>query len=236
MAILSRMPAVVVRPSQLLPFGERWSANGGKLSRTPPNSSSQLGHVFDEAVGRALSLMLGNVPVVPPINADALVAPEADCVEVGPTRIIGGIRAQNFDVCYRPDGIRFTFDSKTLNDAKSVQKNYQNMINDLATEATTVHTRFPYAIVGFMVVIPKPCLSEPQRSVLIRTLDRLAKRVNVTNLFHLAEAISLVVWHPETGDIDAHIPPEKSKLRIENFSGFVETAYLTRYEGFPPHG
>jgi len=236
MAILSRMPPVVIEPSQLLPFGQRWSENGGSLSRTPPNSSTQLGQVFDQAVGHALSVMLGSIPVVPPVNSNALVAPEADCVEVGPTRIIGGIRPQNFDVCYRPDGIRFAFDSKTLNDAKSVQKNYQNMINDLATEATTVHTRFPYAIVGFMVVVPKPCLSEPQRSVLIRTLDRLAKRVNVTNLFHLAEAISLVVWHPETGSIDAHIPSRHSKLRIENFSGLVEAAYFARYEGFPPHG
>jgi hypothetical protein len=180
--------------------------------------------------------MLGNIPVVPPVNADALVAPEADCVEVGPTRIIGGIRAQNFDVCYRPDGIRFTFDSKTLNDTKSVQKNYQNMINDLATEATTVHTRFPYAIVGFMVVIPNPCLAEPQRSVLTRTLDLLGRRVNVTNLFHLAEAISLVVWSPETGSIRADVPPHDSRLRIEKFSAFVQAAYLARYEGFPPHG
>lgn len=29
------------------------------------------------------------------------------------------------------------------------------MINDLGTEATTVHTRFPYAIVAFLVVVPK---------------------------------------------------------------------------------
>ena len=110
------------------------------------------------------------------------------------------------------------------------------MINDLATEATTVHTRFPYAVVGFMVVVPEPCLSEPQRSVLIRTLDLLARRTNVTNLFHLAEAISLVVWHPETGSIDARVPDWQSRLRIENFSGLVETAYLARYQGFPPHG
>jgi len=48
-------------------------------------------------------------------------------------------------VGYRPDGLRFAFDSKTLNDKKSIGKNWQNMINDLATEATTVHSRFPYA-------------------------------------------------------------------------------------------
>jgi len=229
------MPQVVVEPAEVLPFGQQWAANGGRLSRTPPHSSSQLGRVFDQGVARALAVMLGGVPVVPPINADALVAPQPDCVEAGPTRTIGGVRPQNFDVCYRPDGIRFVFDSKTLNDSESVGKNYQNMINDLATEATTIHTRFPYAVVGFMVIIPEPCLSEPQRSALIGTLDRLARRVNVTNQAHLAEAISLAVWQPDTGAISPDVPSASSSLRMEAFSRFVETAYLTRYKGLPPH-
>jgi len=32
-------------------------------------------------------------------------------------------------VGYRPDGIRFAFDSKTLNDQESIAKNWQNMIS-----------------------------------------------------------------------------------------------------------
>ncbi|MDP2935994.1 MAG: hypothetical protein Q8O86_05835, partial [Dehalococcoidia bacterium] len=72
-------------------------------------------------------------------------------MEVGPVHIVGGVRPQNFDVGYRPDGVRFAFDSKTINDLDSVRKNWQNMVNDLATEATTVHSRFPYAVVAFMV-------------------------------------------------------------------------------------
>ena len=52
-------------------------------------------------------------------------------VEVGPVRVIGGVRPQNFDVGYRPDAIRFAFDSKSLNDRESIGKNWQNMINDL---------------------------------------------------------------------------------------------------------
>lgn len=66
-------------------------------------------------------------------------------MEVGPTRVIGGIRPQNFDVAYRPDGVRFAYDSKTLNSRNSLGKNYQNMLNDLGTEAATVHIRFPSA-------------------------------------------------------------------------------------------
>ena len=154
MAILQQMPPVVIPEIDLQPFGQRWTANDGALSRTPPQSSSQLGNLFDAAVGHALGTMLGGISVLPPASANALVPPEPDCVEVGPVRIIGAVRPQNFDVGYRPDGVRFAFDSKTLNDLESVRKNYQNMINDLATEATTVHARFPYALVAFMVIVP----------------------------------------------------------------------------------
>ena len=229
------MPKIVVAPSVLRPFGEQWTANGGSLSRTPPHSSSQLGQRFDDAVAKALAAMLGGIPVLAPTSSNALVAPESDCVEVGNTRTVGGVRPQNFDVCYRPDGVRFAFDSKTLNDLESVRKNYQNMINDLATEATTVHTRFPYAVVAFAVVVPEPCLVSPQREALIGTLDRLARRVNVTNHAHLAEAISLVIWQPATGRVNLDVPREDSRLRIEKFSSQVQVAYFSRYEGLPPH-
>jgi len=150
-------------------------------------------------------------------------------------RIIGGIRPQNFDVGYRPDGVRIAFDSKTLNDRKSIQKNYQNMINDLATEASSVHSRFPYAVVAFMVIVPSPCLAGRQRSALIGTLERLAKREMTNDPAHLAEVISLVVWDPATGTIDDGIPAHDSSTRLERFSSSLERIYLARYSGMDPH-
>jgi hypothetical protein len=194
----------------------------------------QLGEVFDARVGAALAAMLGNIPIVRP-NAASLLPQQVDCVEVGPCRLVGGVRPQNFDVGYRPDGIRFAFDSKTLNDAKSVQKNYQNMINDLATEATTVHTRFPYAVVAFLVAVPTPCLESPQKEALTETLERLGQRSSPLDLAHKAEAISLVLWDPGTGRIDPSWPGEGSALRIELLSQQIERAYVTRYKGLPPH-
>jgi hypothetical protein len=158
-----------------------------------------------------------------------------DCVEVGEFRVIGGVRPQNFDVGYRPDGVRFVLDSKTLNDLDSVRKNYQNMINDLATEATTVHSRFPYAIVTFIVIVPQPCLVEPQRSALVGTLERLSGRELVDQPNHLAEAISLVVWEPKSGTISPTLPNPASPLRLEKFSTVVEAVYQNRYKGLPPH-
>ncbi|MGH9109570.1 MAG: hypothetical protein ACRDY3_08965, partial [Acidimicrobiales bacterium] len=201
----------------------------------PPESSLELGAFVDGLVGAAVARMLGGVPVVRPASPAALTPPEPDCVEVGPVRIVGGVRPQNFDCGYRPDGVRFAFDSKTLNDKKSVGKNYQNMINDLATEATTVHSRFPYAVVAFMVVIPAPCLAEPSRSAIIATLERLGSRRLVDEPVHRAEAMALVLWEPETGEVLQDRPRPGSSVRLERFSEAIEGMYVDRYKGLPPH-
>jgi hypothetical protein len=193
------------------------------------------GLTFDRAVGKALSTMLGGIPIEEYKSASTLLPPKPDCVEVGPARVIGGIRPQNFDVAYRPDGVRIAYDSKTLNDQSSIQKNWQNMVNDLGTEATTVHTRFPYAIVGFIVAVPKPALRASQQADLIRTLERLATRDHVIDQAHLAEAIAFVVWNPETGEIDQDVPGSDSHLRYEKFMSKIHRCYVERYKGLPPH-
>ena len=235
MAALAPMPPVVVSPAMLAPFGTAWQLHQ-KLGRTPPHSSSRLGQQFDSAVASSLAVMLGGIPVLPPTKSTSLVAPTQDCVECGPVRVIGGIRPQNFDVGYRPDGVRFAFDSKTLNDTKSVGKNWQNMLNDLATESTTVHSRFPHAVVAFIVAFPTPCLSASLQGPVIETLERLARRVSVHDSPFLAESVALVLWDPANGQIDATIPPAGSPLRIEAFHLPIEATYVSRYRGLPPHG
>lgn len=234
MAKLAPLPPLAINPDQLIPFGNEWKARGGSIGRTPPYSSDALGKLFDNAVGQALSVMLGGISIVIP-SPTALLATSADCVEVGPVRIVGGVRPQNFDVGYRPDGVRFAFDSKTLNDAKSIGKNWQNMVNDLATEATTVHSRFPHALVAFMVICPEPSIGGSQRSALIETLERLARRVGVEAPVYMAEVISFVLWNSEDGSINPISPAPASPLRIEKFSSQVETIYVNRYKGLPPH-
>lgn len=204
-----------------------------------PNSfdrkqSMNFASFIDMAFGQALAQMLGNIDIVTP-SPTSLLPENSDCVEVGPVRIIGGIRPQNYDAAYRPDGPRVVFDSKTLNEADSIRKNWQNMVNDLATEASTVHTRFPYAIVSFMILLPKPALEAKQEHDIIRTLERLGTRRSVIDQHHLAEAISLVVWDPETGEVCNDVPHPDSILRIERLHEIIEPIYYERYKGLPPH-
>lgn len=247
MATLSQMPPISLAPAQLQTWGTVWTSTVGSTNSagnpTTKNSNCfdkkqamDFGkEVIDPAFANALATMLGGIPVRSPSSGNALLPPVPDCVELGNTRIIGGVRPQNFDVAYRPDGVRVAYDSKTLNDSKSVQKNWQNMVNDLATEATTVHTRFPYALVVFVVIIPRPSLMPAQEFDIVRTLERLGSRRNVLDQNHLAEAVSLIIWDPVTGSIDNNTPTANSNLRLDRLSDTISELYLQRYKGLPPH-
>jgi hypothetical protein len=239
--LADHMPLLNISVDELKRWGHLWLGESnpetGKSKRPEcfdRHQSVNFASFIDAEFARVLAVMLGGIPVERP-SGNALLPSIPDCVEIGPVRIIGGIRPQNFDAAYRPDGPRVVFDSKTLNDFKSVGKNWQNMVNDLATEAATVHTRFPYALVAFIVVIPKPALGSKQEADIIRTLERLGTRNDVLDQTHLAEALSLIIWNPETGEIDPSIPSQDSNLRIEKFSDMLYPHYLNRYKGLPPH-
>jgi hypothetical protein len=231
MASLQPMPSILLPIAELAQIAQAWDEATFTL---PKALGERLGKLCDQTVGVCLSQMLGGVPVVLPAKSTSLLPPQADCVEVGPARVIGGIRPQNFDVAYRPDGIRFAYDSKTLNTRASLSKNYQNMINDLGTEAATVHTRFPSAIVAFIVAVPEPCLGNHRRN-LTAALVRLSGRRSTSGDVHKAEAIGFLVWNPATGSVDPNWPTPDSPLRIEKFSSQIEGCYLDRFAGLPPH-
>ena len=232
MATLGDIGAIETNGTRLRRLGLKWRHAGGSLPRK--KDQTRIGKVFDKAIAEAVAVMLGGIPIATP-NQNAITPAGPDCVELGPTRVAGGVRAQNFDVGYRPDGPRFVFDSKTLNSMSSVRANYQNMINDIATEATTVHTRFPYAVVAFLVAIPEPCLPDLQRAALIATLERLNGREGVDEPSHLAEAIALVLWDPETGEPHLGSPGRDAPLGMGTFARSIEQTYAGRYKGLPPH-
>lgn len=240
-ALADSMPPLSISQEVLRTWGQLWlkadNQETGKAKK--PNAfdrkqSVNFATFIDRSFADCLATMLGGIPIVSS-RRGILSPPRPDCVEIGNVTVIGGVRPQNFDVAYRPDGLRIAFDSKTLNDEKSVRKNWQNMINDLATEATTVHTRFPYAIVTFVVVIPRPALATQQEIDITRTLERLGTRKDVLDQTQLAEAISFIIWDPATGAIDNNTSPQRSNLRVETLSATLYPPYVARYKGLPPH-
>lgn len=249
MASMQNIPDIVFDADILKAWGAKWRSTvgsqkkDGTITTKKPNCFDKkqgmdfTKEVIDPVVASALVTMLGNIPIVSPQSNTTLLPPpeHPDCVEIGDTKVVGGVRPQNFDIAYRPDGIRIAYDSKSLNDAKSIKKNWNNMINDLAAEASTVHIRFPFALVLFFVVIPKSALHTNQAVDIIRTLERMNGRDSVLGENHKAESIALVVWDPDTGEIDVTCPAADSSLRLEMFAKRIEETYLSRYKGLPPH-
>src|SRR4051794_5389644 len=106
MPVLRQMPPIVVPTEELQNFGQLWLQQNNLTKK----DQSLLGKVFDRAVGISLAEMLGGLPISTPSSTTLLPHPD-DSVEVGTVRIVGGIRPQNFDVGYRPDGVRFAYDT-----------------------------------------------------------------------------------------------------------------------------
>jgi hypothetical protein len=134
------MPEIDIDTTELKEWGTRWlgTKNAEKGTKKAAHcfdrqQSVNFASFIDLAFGRALSAMLGGIPIDTPSSSDLLPA-KPDIVEVGPVQIVGGVRPQRFDAAYRPDGPRIVFDSKTLNEEKSIGKNWQNMINDLGVK------------------------------------------------------------------------------------------------------
>lgn len=240
-ALADHMPTIVPSKAYLKEWGAKWLGTVGSNGKAKEafcfdkKQGMDFGKEFDLAFGRALAEMLGGIDVVEVTANGSLLPPQPNCVEVGGARIIGGIRPQNFDAAYRPDGPRVVLDSKTLNDEKSVGKNWQNMVNDLSTEAATIHTRFPYCVVVLVFAVPRPALKAKQQRDVVRTLERLGSRNDVLDQDHLAEAIALVVWDPATGELDPDVPGPNSPIRLENVNTRIYDAYTKRYQGLPPH-
>ncbi|WP_207801671.1 hypothetical protein [Mycobacterium uberis] len=162
--------------------------NGSSARNSPKKDEMDSGTLIDVTVRGALSMMLSNIPVAVP-TASQLQPSQPDYVEVGSVQIVGDVWPQNFDVGYQPDGARITFDSKTLNNHDSVEKNWQDTLNDLATEAT----QFPSAVVGFAVAIPTTCLApRAQTNTIIGTSAWLGSRKLVNKPDHRAKTMSLV--------------------------------------------
>lgn len=88
MAVLTRMPDLEIPPDALRQIAGSWDPAQEALAK---EDGERLGRLCDQTVGEALATFLGGVPIRTPNPRDLL--PESpDCVEIGPARVIGGIR------------------------------------------------------------------------------------------------------------------------------------------------
>lgn len=182
--------------------------------------------------------------------ANALVAdlrarlPQMGEVKAAETPVSGALRIARADVSeMNPlDGLRLAIELKPVNLA--VGRAIWNRFGDIRSFAVNLHLKFPFAVVGGVLVIPtyeEKKKNEPDRESIInvstvhliqRAIKRLVRaggRRTEGDAPHLLEGVGVVVYDPTAGAIHATIPSPDSGLRWEDFIANLAAAYDSRF-------
>ena len=196
--------------------------------------------------------------------------PNISNLEVGERVVSGALRTVNADVSeiHPLDGLRLAIELKPVNLA--VGRAIWNRFGDIRTFAVNLHLRFPFAVVGGVLVIPTYELRKSSKKVeegeeteeaeeleldiaeeageieasrsnrkdtthlIKRAVNRLVRaggRERDSDAPHLLEAISVIVYDPDTGQLMPDLPPKGSGLRWDEFVDDLVRAYEARFEG-----
>jgi hypothetical protein len=191
---------------------------------------------------------------------------------VGEQKVSGALRSVNADVSeiHPIDGLRLAIELKPVNLA--VGRAIWNRFGDIRTFAVNLHLKFPFCVVGGVLVIPTyeelgtreaqeaeteeaaiaegTDVSSPEpekvvtggttaprrrdtRPLINRAVARLVRaggRRTEADAPHLLEGIAVVIYDPESGAIDADIPPPGSGLRWSEFIDTLVASYEARFE------
>jgi hypothetical protein len=182
--------------------------------------------------------------------------------------VSGALRTVNADVSelHELDGLRLAIELKPVNLA--VGRAIWNRFGDIRTFAVNLHLRFPFAVVGGVLVIPTYELKKSSKdeeeadteeleeleldvaeeegdvaatagtrkdttALIRRAVNRLVRaggRERDSDAPHLLEAISVVVYDPDTGQLHPDLPPPGCRLRWDEFVDDLVKSYEARFE------
>jgi hypothetical protein len=97
-------------------------------------------------------------------------------------------------------------------------------------EGTDISSTELEGIVTSAVITPR---RRDTRALINRAVARLVRaggRRTEADAPHLLEGIAVVIYDPDSGSIDAHIPPAGSGLRWNEFIDTLVAAYEARFE------
>ena len=152
--------------------------------------------------------------------------------------VAGALRTVQADVSesHKLDGLRLAVELKPVNLA--VGRAIWNRFGDIRTFAVNLHLKFPFAVVGGVLVIPTYELTKKGRkkettTLINRAIERLVRaggRRSEAEAAHLLEGIAVVVYDPDTAEISSVLPEPGSSLRWEEFIGALAASYRARFE------
>lgn len=154
----------------------------------------------------------------------------------GEQMVSGALRAAKADVSemHRLDGLRLAVELKPVNLA--VGRAIWNRFGDIRTFAVNLHLKFPFAVVGGVLVVPTTEETATGRKstkhLISRAVNRLVRaggRRTEGDAPHLLEGIAVVVYDPQSGRLDPALPSKGTGLRWSEFVETLANAYNTRF-------
>jgi hypothetical protein len=157
--------------------------------------------------------------------------------EAGERKVAGALRVVKADVSeyHELDGLRLAVEIKPVNLA--VGRAIWNRFGDIRAFAVNLHLKFPFAVVGGVLVIPtyeerNDGTTKATTHLIQRAVGRLVRaggRRTEGDAPHLLEAIAVVVFDPATAKLAPDLPPKKSGLRWDDFVTQLATVYDSRF-------
>ncbi len=154
----------------------------------------------------------------------------------GEQMVSGALRTAKADVSemHSLDGLRLAVELKPVNLA--VGRAIWNRFGDIRTFAVNLHLKFPFAVVGGVLVVPTSeeasTGQKSTRHLIVRAVNRLVRaggRRTEGDAPHLLEGIAVVVYDPQTGQLDPELPSIGTGLRWPEFVDALANAYNTRF-------
>jgi hypothetical protein len=157
----------------------------------------------------------------------------------GELEVAGALRTARADVSesHQLDGLRLAVEIKPVNLA--VGRAIWNRFGDVRAFAVNIHLKFPFAVVAGVLVVPtwEWSASGTSKTPTLHIIDRLVRRLQRTrrreteaDAPHLLEALTVVVYDPDTGDLNPAVPPHGFGLRWDEFVSIVAETYDIRFD------
>ncbi|MCH7483742.1 MAG: hypothetical protein IIA90_01175 [Chloroflexi bacterium] len=159
----------------------------------------------------------------------------------GEREVSGALRIAKADVSelHDLDGLRLAVEIKPVNLA--VGRAIWNRFGDIRMFAVNLHLKFPFAVLGGVLVIPTWELAKTGSGLahkstlplIDRVIDRLSRaggRRTEGDAAHLLEGIGVVVYDPDEASMSPDVPKRGSGLRWEEFVESMAETYEARFE------
>ncbi len=169
--------------------------------------------------------------------------PQMGEVKAAETPVSGALRIAKADVSeMNPlDGLRLAIELKPVNLA--VGRAIWNRFGDIRSFAVNLHLKFPFSVIGGVLVIPtyeekkyKDSSKATSRVSTIHLVQRAIRRLvraggrrTEGDAPHLLEAVAVIVYNPDDAVLHPTIPSADSGLRWDDFISTLVAAYDSRF-------